>query len=212
MSAVLTPQTAAAVPNPLGLPLQALQAGLRRFSVDKYHRMIAVGLLTEDDDVELLDGYLVHKMSRNPPLDGSLLALQDLLTRLLPTGWVCRVESAVVAVRSEPEPDLAVVRGDLRTYFTRHPGPADSGVVIEVADPTLAGDRADKGRIYAEAGLPEYWIVNLVDRQVEVYTHPQPAAAPPAYATRTDYRAGDAVPLTLDGVPVATIPVADVLP
>ncbi len=212
MSAVLTPAAPATPSNPCGLPLQALQAGLRRFTVAEYHRLIQLGVLTEGENVELLDGFLVHKMSRNPPHDTVLQLLMAVLPPRLPAGWTLRMQSAVTLSASEPEPDGAVVRGGPRTYVTRHPGPADFGIVIEVADSTLAGDRADKQRLYAQDGLPEYWIVNLVDRQVEVYTNPRPAAAPPSYATRTDYPVGGAVPLALGGATVASVPVADLMP
>jgi Uma2 family endonuclease len=84
--------------------------------------------------------------------------------------------------------------------------------VIEVADSTLDADRIDKGRIYAEAGIEYYWIINLVDRQIEVYTLPSAATAPPSFARRQDYRIGDDVPLLLDAAVVGNIPVRDLLP
>ncbi len=194
------------------LPLQAQMAGLYRFSVAKYHKLIEIGILTEDDNLELLDGYLVHKMTRNPPHDACLQLIQETLPRLLPAGWCLRMQSAITLSQSEPEPDAAIVRGNARTYATHHPGPADVGLVIEVADSTLDSDRIDKGRIYAEAGIAVYWIINLIDRQVEVYTHPSSATATPAFAQRQDYRLGDDVPLLLDGAAVANIPVRELLP
>jgi Uma2 family endonuclease len=109
-------------------------------------------------------------------------------------------------------PEAAIVRGNARTYATHHPGSADLGLVIEVADSTLDGDRIDKGRIYAEAGIACYWIVNLVDRQIEVYTLPSGANAAPAFAQRQDYRMGDDVALVLDARNVASIPVRELLP
>ena len=111
----------------------------------------------------------------------------------------------------DPEPDFAIVRPDPGRYRTRHPGPADIGLVIEVSDRSLDVDRQDKGRIYARAGLPVYWIVNLVDMQVEAYTDPSGPTATPAYATRTDSRAGDSVPVVLAGVTVAQLAVQSVL-
>jgi hypothetical protein len=194
------------------LPLQGTIAGFRRFSVAEYHKLIEIGILTEDDNLELLEGYLVHKMSRNPPHDATLQLIQDMLPRLLPAGWCLRMQSAITLSGSEPEPDGAIVRGAARTYSHRHPGPADVGLVIEVAYATLAGDRVDKGPIYARAGIVCYWIINLVDRQVEVYTLPSGPSATPAYAQRQDFLAGDDVVLTLDGVAVANIPVRDLLP
>lgn len=187
-------------------------AGFRRFSVAEYHKLIEIGILTEDDNLELLDGYLVHKMSRNPPHDAAIQKIQKRLFRALPPDWDLRIQSAVTLSHSEPEPDLAVVRGDETQYLVHHPGPADIGLVIEVADSTLDGDRFDKGRIYAEAGIACYWIVNLVDRQIEVYTLPSGATAAPAFGQRQDYRIGAAVPLLLDAAVLGNVPVADLLP
>jgi Uma2 family endonuclease len=194
------------------LPLLGSQAGFRRFTVDEYHRLIEMGFLTEDDNLELLEGYLVHKMTRNPPHDGTLHQALKRLTRLAPPGWDVRVQSAVTLTDSEPEPDLAVIREDPSQYMNRHPSAADVGLVVEVSDSTLPGDRADKGRIYSRAGIPCYWIINLADRQVEVYTSPSGPTAAPAYARRQEYRVGDAVPLTLDGAAIASLPVQDLLP
>ena len=194
------------------LPLLGTQAGFRRFSVDEYHKLIELGILTEDDNLELLDGYLVNKMSRNPPHDATIQKAMKRLFRALPPDWDLRVQSAVTLSGSEPEPDLAIVRGDENRYLAHHPGPADIGLVIEVAEATLAGDRADKGRIYARATIPFYWIVNLVDGQVEVYTGPSGPTAAPAYAQRQDLRLGADVALTLDSAVAASIPVRDLLP
>lgn len=196
----------------LHLPWQATEAGMRRFSVAEYHKLIDLGILTEDDDIELLEGYLVRKMSRNPPHDATLQLIAATLPQLLPKGWCLRMQSAITLSGSEPEPDGAVVRGVARTYSARHPGPADIGLVIEVANTTLIGDRQDKGRIYAEAGIACYWIINLVDRQIEVYTSPSSSTTTPAYAQRQDFRATDDIQLSLDGAVAATLPVRDLLP
>jgi Uma2 family endonuclease len=187
-------------------------AGFRRFSVAEYHHLIQIGILTEDDNLELLEGYLVHKMTRKPPHDSALQLLQEALSAALPKGWCFRTQSAITLSDSEPEPDGAVVRGNARTYATHHPGPSEIGLVIEVADSTLAGDRADKVRIYARAGIVCYWIINIVDSQIEVYTSPSGPTAAPTFAQRVDYRPGDQVPLVLDGVTVAQIAVHDLLP
>src|SRR5262249_16346423 len=111
-----------------------------KFSVDDYHRMIQAGILTEDDPVELLEGGIVPKRPRNPPHDGTIQIAVEVIRQRLPAGWQVRVQSAITTADSEPEPDLAVVRGDTRTYLARHPGPADIGLLIEVAN-TLARDR-----------------------------------------------------------------------
>jgi Uma2 family endonuclease len=195
----------------MNLPLLGTLAGFRRFSVAEYHRLTEIGILTEDDNLELIEGYLVLKMARNPPHDGTILRAQKRLLKALPAGWDVRIQCAVTLAESEPEPDLAVVREDAAGYMTRHPGPADVGLIVEVSDSTLAGDRADKGRIYARAGIPHYWIINLPDRLVEVYEGPSGPAAVPGYAQRQDRRPGDTVPLILDGALIATLTVQELM-
>jgi Uma2 family endonuclease len=187
-------------------------AGFRRFSVAEYHRLTELGFLTEDDNLELLEGYLVHKMARNPPHDGTLHRALKRLRAVVPAGWDIRVQLVVTLVDSEPEPDIAIVREDPDGYTTRHPTIPDVGLLIEVADSTLQGDRLDKGRIYARAGIGCYWIINLPDKQVEVYTSPSGPAATPAYSQRQDYRMGDAVPVVLGGQTIASLLVRDLLP
>jgi Uma2 family endonuclease len=194
------------------LPLLGTMAGFRRFSVPEYHKLIEIGLLTEDDNLELIEGYLVNKMARNPPHDGTIQIQSRSLEMASPTGWCVRVQCAVTLPDSEPEPDLAVVRGNIRSYLTRHPDVSDIGTLIEVSDSTLLGDRADKGRIYARANVPIYWIANLVDHQIEVYELPSGPTAAPAYAKTTIYHVSDAIPLILDGATVATFVVQDLLP
>lgn len=134
------------------------------------------------------------------------------LNKAAPSEWTIRVQCAVTLPDSEPEPDITVARGGPRTFALRHPAPADIGLLIEVADSTLQGDRIDKVRIYATAGIPIYWIVNLVERQIEVYENPSGPTSAPAYGNRTDYRVGDSVPFVLDGAVIASFAVADLLP
>ncbi len=152
-------------------------SGFRRFTVDEYHRLIDIGLLNGDDAVELLDGYLVLKMPHNPPHDSGIQALMELFRAALPAGWALRVQSAVTLAESEPEPDAAVVRGSWKDYRKDHPRPKDIALVVEVADSSVDRDRKGKGPIYAAAGIPVYWIVNIPEARVEVYSDPQ--AGPP---------------------------------
>ncbi|HVS34383.1 MAG TPA: Uma2 family endonuclease [Gemmataceae bacterium] len=186
---------------------------MRRFTVNEYHRMIHAGILTEDDPVELLEGWIVAKMPRNPAHDTAVALVQAALSAILPPQWICRGQSAVTTSDSEPEPDVAVVRGPIRRYATTHPGPADTGMVVEVADSSLARDRTLKARLYARAAVAVYWIVNIPDRQIEVYMDPTGSdAAEPSYQQRRDFAADAAVPLVLEGRTIATIPVAELLP
>jgi Uma2 family endonuclease len=165
-------------------------AGLFRIPVEKYHEMVRAGLLTTDDRCELIDGLLVAKAKQTPRHAATSCHLADDLYHRLPAGIRARTRCPITLARSEPEPDLAVVRGDRRAFADRHPGPADTLLVVEVSDVELAFDRTVKGRIYAEAGIPEYWVVNIEERIVEVYTSPNPAATPAEYTARTDYPSG----------------------
>src|SRR3954454_3532585 len=92
------------------IPLRATQAGFRRFSVKEYHKLIEIGLLTENDNLELLDGYLVEKMPHDPVHDGTIDLVRAALAGVVPVGWLIRVQQSVTLTFSEPEPDIAVVR------------------------------------------------------------------------------------------------------
>jgi Uma2 family endonuclease len=204
MSVATTPPSLPAILPPLPV---------RRFTVQEYHRLIAAGVLGEDEDVELLEGWIVPKMARTPTHDGMVSTVMlDVLTPRLPEGWFCRGQSAITTAESEPEPDIAVVRGATRDYLARHPGPADMALVVEVSDSSLQRDRFYKGRIYATAAIPVYAIINLLDRQVEIYTDPTGPDAAPVYRLRRDYRAGDLVPFVVDGRDLGPIPAEELLP
>jgi len=197
-----------AVPQP---PKPSPRSGFYRLSVAQFRRMIQTGILSEDDRIELLEGHLVPKMPPNPPHSSTVGRVTRRIIRVLPDTWQYRSEQPITLADSEPQPDICLARGNAGAYDHRHPTPADIGLVGEVADSSLDDDRDWKGRIYARANLPVYWIVNVVNRQVEVYTDPRPADPVPSYATRTDYKAGDSVPLVLDGQTVARLPGDDLL-
>ncbi len=185
---------------------------VRKFTVREYHSLIQTQVLNEDDPVELLEGFIVPKMPRNPPHDGTIGLIEEVLRRHLPTGWCLRIQSAITLGDSEPEPDVVLAVGSHRDYLTRHPVPRDIGLVIEVADSSLERDRRDKGRIYARETLPVYWIVNLVDQQIEVYTSPSGVGPASAYQQRQDYHFADQVPFMLAGQTIGHIPVVELLP
>jgi Uma2 family endonuclease len=163
--------------------------------------------------VELLEGWIVQKMPRNPPHDAVISVLHNrVLNPKLPPGRFCRGQSAIVTDAGKPEPDIAIVRGSELDYLDHHPRPRDLASVIEVSDTTLADDRAIKGPSYARVAIPVYWIVNLVDLQVEVYSDPTGADPTPAYRFRQDYRPGEQVPLVISGQTIALVAVNDMLP
>src|SRR5687767_14921881 len=106
---------------------------VHRFTVAEYEELGRLGIITEDDNVELLEGLIVPKMTKHPPHDSAIDLLNYILTRLLPPNWFVRVQNCVVTADSIPEPDLAVVRGRPGSYGKSHPRKADIGLIIEVA-------------------------------------------------------------------------------
>jgi Uma2 family endonuclease len=185
---------------------------VRRFTVDEYHRMIETGILRSGDPVELLDGWLALKTTRSPPHDVALSLAEERIAELLPGDWFRWVQMAITLPESEPEPDLVVVRGPRRRYAGRHPGPKDIALVVEVADATLETDRTEKGRIYARAGIAVYWIINLPDSRIEVYSEPSGPGRAPRYRRRHIYGATRSVSLILHERNVGQTPVRDLLP
>lgn len=180
-------------------------ADLYRFSVEEYHERIRSSFFDADDSLELLEGLLVRKMSEDRIHAAVVYALLDLLREMLPGGYIVRGPAPVTTADSEPEPDLVIVRGKQLDYADHHPDPADALLLIEVANSSLSRDRGWKQRIYAAAGTPHYWIIDLPARAVEVYTQSIPATTTPDvaahYRTRILYTAGDPIPLPIENVP-----------
>jgi Uma2 family endonuclease len=183
-----------------------------RLSVQQYHAMIQGGVLTDDDPVELVEGILLFKMPKNPPHRVVVKVTQQTIEQMLPHGWHYLAQEPITLDDGEPEPDGAVVRGQVRDFLKRHPGPQDVPLVIEVADTTLARDRGIKMRSYARAGIAQYWIINLVERAVEVYARPDPTAKEPTYLDRAIVRETDSLDLVLDGRSIGPIPTRALLP
>jgi Uma2 family endonuclease len=184
-------------------------ASLYRLTVRQFDEMIAEGLIPEDDPVELIEGLLVNKMSRSPPHIVAAKKGFRALSRVLPDGFHVAKEDPIVASNaSKPEPDLAVVRGVAEDYIERDVAAADVALVVEIAVTSLSRDRTQRFRVYSASAIPFYWIVNLVDRQVEVYTDPAPAG----YRLSEVLKPGQDVPVVIDGSEVGRVAVADLLP
>lgn len=145
-----------------------------RFSLEEYEQMIEFGILDENDNLELIRGELVQKMTIGDPHASCVDRLIKLFIRLLDDSVVVRSQNPVVVLDSRPEPDvvLAVARDD--DYATRAPQSSDILLLIEVADSSLEYDRTEKLSLYAEAGVGEYWIANIRQQCVEVYRDLQP--------------------------------------
>ncbi len=188
-------------PHSLALP------EVYRMTVDEYERMAAAGVL-DDPRVELINGYLVKKMGKDPPHIWAVDAIVEALRATLPQMW-CRKEDPVrIADFDEPEPDVAVVRGNRDDYRDRIPEPKDVVLLVEVAESTLDRDRGEKRRAYASGGILDYWIINLVARQVEVYSNP----AAGDYRSLQVFKLGDEIPVLIEGVEVGRISASDILP
>jgi Uma2 family endonuclease len=171
-------------------------------TVDQFQQMIQNGIFHDGDPNELIDGWLVRKdrsargenIKGHHPRHALLISrLQRLLTASCESaGLFLRIQLPVVlADINSPEPDVAVVRGTEEDYADNHPGSADLPLVIEVADSSLAADRSTKQRLYATAGIPQYWLINLPESQVEVYGEPDVAKG--KYAQRTICTPGQTV-------------------
>jgi Uma2 family endonuclease len=173
--------------------------------------MIECGILTSADALELLENRVVVKMPKTPEHDGTIQRMLRPLLRQLPEGWDLRIQSAITLSDSQPEPDLAIVRGSATDYMRRHPGAEELGLMVEVAGSSLVRDQRDKARIYARAGIAVYWIVNLEERRIEVYTQAEAGPAEAHYAPVAHYGVEQRVPLELDGTRLE-FAVSDLMP
>ena len=183
---------------------------LWRLSVDKYHEMIRAGILSENDHVELIEGWLVEKMPNNPAHTYSTERSRETVEHVLPKGYFVNVQQPITTATSEPEPDVAVIRGSREAYLAHHPYPENIALIIEVSDSTLKYDRTTKQRLYAKAGVKLYWIVNLVEKQLEIYT--QPSSEKGIYEVVTTYNLDEQVPFIIDDHEVTQLLVRDFFP
>lgn len=180
----------------------------------EYERMAELGLLGPEDKVELIEGEIVAKMASMYTPHATSVTLTSEALRQVFSGGQChlRIQMPFAASdMSEPEPDIAVVPGGLRAYEEVHPTTAL--LLVEVADSSLSYDRSAKAAVYARSGVPEYWIINLVERLLEVHRQPQPMPNRPLghyYADVTKLAETQAVAST--SVPDKVIAVADLLP
>jgi Uma2 family endonuclease len=183
----------------------------RRWRRVEYERLVDVGVF-EGEPLELIAGDLIVAEPKGSPHAAAVGTAGDALRAALPSGWTVRIQDPLALDdESAPEPDVVVVRGSHADY--RHAHPARPALVVEVAESSLAFDRLQKGSLYARAGIVDYWIVNLVDRVLEVYRHPAADLTAPfgwRYVSVERLRPPDAV--TPLGVPTAAIPVAALLP
>jgi Uma2 family endonuclease len=184
---------------------------LRRWKRVEYDRLVDLGTF-DNDPIELIGGHLVVAEPKGSYHTSAVGAAEYAVRAALPPGWIVRTQAPVALDdESEPEPDLAVVPGRPGDYRDAHP--TQPALAIEVADSSLAFDRIRTGSLYARAGLPDYWILNLIERVLEVYRDPVPDPSAPHgwhYRSMTTLAPSDVVtPLAVPSRPIA---VSNLLP
>src|SRR4051794_40899725 len=182
---------------------------VRGLTVDQYERMVARGILPQTNRFELIEGRIVEKDVKRPPHSTAATKCHSAVGRALPAGGHARKEEPgrVPGRRSEPEPDVSVARGGPDDYEGGHPGPGEVALVVEVSRTSAAKDRK-LGPVYAAAGIPAFWILDVKRRRLEVYSGPAEGAYPPPVILGES----ESVELIIDGVIVGRIAVADLLP
>ena len=146
----------------------------RAFTVGEYYRMAEAAILTEEDRVELIAGQIVAMSPIGSQHAACVDRLNGLLHRPPRPAFIVRVQSPIALdAYSEPEPDLVLLRPRADFYATAHPAAGDVLLAVEVADTSASYDRTVKVPLYAQAGIPEVWLIDLQERRLEVYAHPQ---------------------------------------
>lgn len=150
-----------------------VQVQRQLFTIKEYHKMAEVGILTPTDRVELINGEIIRMSPIKSPHANSISIIEELLFEQLIKKVTIRTQSPIsIPDKSEPEPDIAVVKYGRKRYSKKHPSPADVFLIIEVADSTLKFDSTIKKELYANSRIPEYWIINIPDSQIEVFKSP----------------------------------------
>ena len=199
--------------TPTKVPAQSTQTDftdipkIRKFTVEEYYRMAEVGILHPEERVELIDGEIVLMAPIGPQHNSGVIRLTEAFVALFRGLYVVMPQGSIrLSQLSEPEPDIALLRLRPDYYAESLPGPEDLVIAIEVSDTSLAHDREVKVNLYAQANIPETWIMNLVEDCIESFTGP----GPDGYANHTIYHRGDRIsPSTLPEVEFA---VEDLLP
>jgi Uma2 family endonuclease len=178
-----------------------------RYTVERYFELVETGVLHPDDRVELLEGVIVAMSPQSPRHASTTRRISRVLTNLIEDRAVLSVQFPLIAGSfSVPEPDIAVIPGRESDYENAHPTTAL--LIVEVADSSLLQDRLTKAAVYAAAGIPEYWLVNLRDDGIEVFRAPDRKTA--RYLETRTLRRGEQIDLV--ALPDAKVSVSDLLP
>jgi len=147
---------------------------VRLWTVQEYHQMIAAGVFNPEERTELLEGQILQMAAKNPPHAATNLCAANVLNLALAGKALIRIQDPItLSVISEPEPDIAVVQLDQQFYRDRHPVPEDVFLLVEIADTTLSYDRLQKAPAYAQAGILEFWILDVNSYQLYRFRQPQ---------------------------------------
>jgi Uma2 family endonuclease len=188
------------------------EARLRRFSRVEYEKLIELGVFRPGEAIELIGGALVVAEPQGAAHYTAIRKTARALEAAFGPGWDVRTQGPIgLDDESEPEPDIAVVPGSPDDYGRAHP--SRPVLTVEVAESSLALDRRHKGSLYARAGLPDYWVLNLVDQVLEVYREPTPDPTAPfgwRYARSEVF--GVATRVAPLAAPGSSIPVSRLLP
>ncbi|NWG13653.1 MAG: Uma2 family endonuclease [Acidobacteria bacterium] len=188
--------------------------GPHRWTREIYDRMVAGGFFAPGERVELIDGEILTVTPQGTAHAVSVRLARKALEVAFGAGFEINVQLPLALdAMSEPEPDLSVTRGRPRDFLESHPTPAETVLIAEIADSTLEHDRLIKGGLYARASIPEYWVVNLIDRHLEVFRNPRPDAQAPLgfrYSEALVIRTGEA--MTPLFAPASLVNITDLLP
>jgi Uma2 family endonuclease len=184
----------------------------RRWTREEYYSMADAGLIPSDAHVELIEGEIITMSPRRSAHMTAVTLTGDLLRDVFGQAYTIRIQGPLSISRySEPEPDVAVAAGSARDYAEHHP--ATALLIVEVSDTTLDYDRTTKASLYARADIQEYWVLNLIDRQLEVHRHPEPMDAQAFGYGYGDIRVFDASEAVAPmAAPERPVKVADLLP
>jgi len=201
----VTPEPPTTTPlDPAWIP-----APLYRMSLHQYESLVDSGALSDKDRFHLINGYLVTKMTQNEPHATVDELCGAALGRIVPSGWHVRAAKPIriPSMASKPEADRCIARGTIRDYTRRSPEPGDIALIVEMSDSSLSEDRK-QAVLYAGGGIPEYWIVNLVNRQVEVHRDPRPSG----YLAQRTYLPGEVLPVFIAEKELGRVGVDELLP
>ena len=148
---------------------------IKYWTVQNYHQMSEMGILAPDERTELINGQIILMASKGTAHVTSLQLLANALRDQLGNTALVRTQDPIQLDEwSEPEPDLVIARGTVLDYTDRHPGPRDLELVVEVADSTLKQDCEIKDKLYAQAGISDYWVLDVKNRQLHIFRNPTP--------------------------------------